>query len=97
VVTAQGGVLATGVWYHILYAVEPGVTRIYVDGALASTVTYTGTPLFMKSGQELRIGCSYGSEYMRGMIDEVRLYKRALSAAEAAALAGRPGPVFQAP
>ncbi|MCU0914923.1 MAG: discoidin domain-containing protein [Planctomycetes bacterium] len=97
VVTAQGGAITTGVWHHILYAVEPGVTRIYLDGALASTVTYTGTPLFMKSGQELRIGCSYGSEFMRGMIDEVRLYNRALSAAEAAALAGRPGPVFQAP
>ena len=97
VVTAQGGAITTGVWHHILYAVEPGVTRIYLDGALASTVTYTGTPLFMKSGQELRIGCSYPAEYMRGAIDEVRIYNRALSAAEAASLAGRPGPVFQAP
>jgi hypothetical protein len=98
VVTAQGGVISLGVWHHILYAVEPGITRMYLDGALASTVTYTGTPMFMKAGQELRIGSSYGTtEYMRGAIDEVRIYNRALSEAEAAALAGRPGPVFRAP
>jgi hypothetical protein len=34
---------------------------------------------------------------MRGAIDDVRLYNRALSEAEAASLAGRSGPVFQAP
>jgi hypothetical protein len=68
-----------------------------LDGALAATLTFTGTPMFMKSGEELRIGCSYGTEYMRGAIDEVRIYNRALSEAQIASLAGRPGPVFKAP
>ena len=97
IVTARGGAITTGVWHHIAYAVEPGVTRMYLDGTLAATATYTGTPMFMKSGEEFRIGSSYSTEYMRGAIDEVRLYNRALSAAEAAWLAGRPGPVFQTP
>jgi len=72
---------------------------MYLDGALAATVTFTGTPLFMKSGESLGIGSCYdgGVERMRGLIDDVRLYNRVLSEAEVAALAGRPGPVFQAP
>ncbi len=101
IVTAQGGVITANAWHHILYAVEPGITHMYLDGALASTLTYTGTPMFMKSGEELRIGCDYVSgtsyEYLRGAVDEVRIFNRALSAPEAAFLAGRTGPMFQAP
>lgn len=68
---------------------------MYLDGALASTTTFSGTPLFMKSDQELRVGNCYGTEYMHGMIDDVRLYNRALSNAEVAGLVGRTGPVYQ--
>jgi hypothetical protein len=99
VTAAQGGVLPTGVWHHIVYMIDDAsdTAKIYLNGALASTVTFTGTPLFMKAGQELRIGNCSGTEYMHGMIDEVRLYNRALSDAEVAALVGRPGPVYVAP
>ncbi len=101
ITAANGGVISTGVWHHIAYVVDDATdtAKMYLDGALAATATFTGTPLFMKSGQSLGIGSCYDGavERMRGLIDEVRLYNRALSAAEAAALAGRPGPVFQAP
>jgi len=101
IAAAQGGVISTGIWHHIAYVVDDATdtARMYLDGTLAATVTFTGTPLFMKSGESLGIGSSYdgGVERMRGLIDDVRLYNRALSAAEVASLAGRPGPVFQAP
>ncbi|MEN6335583.1 MAG: LamG-like jellyroll fold domain-containing protein, partial [Phycisphaerales bacterium] len=99
VTAAQGGVLTLGAWHHIIYVIDgaTGTAKIYVDGALASTMTFTGTPLFIKTGQELRIGNCSGTEYMHGMIDEVRLYNRALSDAEAAGLAGRVGPLYVAP
>lgn len=99
VTAARGGVLPTGVWHHIVYVIDDAsdTAKIYLNGALASTVTFSGKPLFMKAGQELRIGNCSGTEYMHGMIDEVRLYNRALSDAEVAGLVGRPGPVYIAP
>jgi hypothetical protein len=97
--TARGGNLTIGEWHHITYVIDDAgdTAKLYVDGALAATVAFTGTPLFMKSGQELRIGSSYPTEHMHGQIDDLRLYNRALSEAEAAGLVGRPGPVYQAP
>jgi hypothetical protein len=71
--------------------------KVYLDGALGATMTFSGTPLFMKADQVLRIGNCSGTEYMHGMIDEVRLYNRALPEAEVAGLVGRTGPVFVAP
>jgi hypothetical protein len=100
VVTSQGGSLNVGEWYHIAYVIDDAAdtAKLYVNGALATTITFSGTPLFMKSGQELRIGASYSTtEYMHGMIDDVRIYNRALSEAETASLAGRPSPVYIAP
>ena len=67
---------------------------LYLDGVLSATLTFNGTPLLMKADQELRIGNCSGTEYMNGMIDEVRIYNRALSPAEVARLVGRPGPIY---
>ena len=59
---------------------------MYLDGALAATGTFTGTPLFMKAGQSLGIGRDYdgAAEFMHGMIDDVRLYNKTLSDEEVA-------------
>jgi len=98
VVAADGGAISVGDWHHIAYAIDAtaGTAELYLDGALATTITFTGTPLLMKPDQELRIGSSYPTEFMNGMIDEVRIYNRALSAAEVAGLVGRPGPFYMA-
>ena len=97
--TAQGGALTIGEWHHIAYVIDDAgdTARLYVDGALATTIAVTGTPLFMKAGQELRIGSSYPTEFMHGQIDDVRIYNRVLSEAEVAGLVGRTGPVYVAP
>jgi hypothetical protein len=83
--------LHTGTWYHIAYVIDEAnsTARIYLNGVLAETLAISGTPLFMKVGQELHIGNSYGVvEYMHGTLDEVALYNRALSSSEIAGLAG---------
>ncbi|MCP4454110.1 MAG: LamG domain-containing protein, partial [Planctomycetes bacterium] len=82
-------ILNEGTWYHLGYVVdEAGTIKIYLNGALAETLAINGTPLFMKSDQELHIGNSYGTvEYMYGLLDEVSIYSGALSAAEMASLA----------
>jgi len=94
--TAHGGAISIGDWHHIAYAIDAtaGTADLYLDGVLATTITFSGTPLLMDSDQELRIGNCSGTEYMNGMIDEVRIYNRALSAAEVAGLVGRPGPFY---
>ena len=95
IVAAQGGAISAGDWHHIAYAIDvAGSADLYLDGVLATTIAFSGTPLFMKPDQELRIGNCSGAEYMNGLIDEVRIYNRALSPAEVASLAGRPGPFY---
>jgi len=93
---SKGGVIKRNVWYHIAYVIDDAADTadLYLDGALARTMTITGTPLFMKPDQELRIGMDYPTEPMRGAIDEVRIFNRALSAAEVAQLAGRTEPFY---
>ncbi len=94
---AHGGVIPVDTWHHIAYAIsaETGTADLYLDGALATTINFTGTPLLMKAGQEMHICNSSGTEYMRGSIDEVRIYNRALAEGEVAGLVGRPGPVYK--
>ena len=93
---AHGGVVSLGDWHHVACAIdaEAGTADLYLDGVLCATITFSGTPLLMKSDQELHLGNSSGTEYMNGMIDEVRIYNRALSAGEVAGLVGRPGPFY---
>jgi hypothetical protein len=57
--------------------------RFYVDGVLKNTITGPNQPI-QQGNQNLRIGASNAqdSEFFNGMIDEVRIYNRALSAAE---------------
>ena len=61
--------------------------RLYVNGALRSTFTTTGA--ISASTGSLQIGGNNvfslpGTEFFAGLIDEVRVYNRALSATEIA-------------
>ena len=96
---ARGGVIDTGEWHHITYVIDNAAQKcfMYLDGALGATATFSGTPMFMKSGQTLGIGCDYPTEFMHGQIDDVRIYNRALSEAEVAGLVGRTGTIYIAP
>lgn len=87
------GTVGAGAWHHIAYAIdaETETAALYLDGLAGGTVTFSGPPLFMQEGQELRIGLSSGTEFMVGQIDELALYNRALSAEEIAGLAGLAG------
>jgi len=89
--------LSVGEWYHIAYVFDdPADTaEVYLNGILSRTMTITGKPLFMKAGQELRIGVDYPGETFRGMIDDVRIYNRPLSAAEVGGLADRTAPMYR--
>jgi len=84
--------LPLNTWSHIAvtYSSAPAPAgsslRIYVNGVLVRTVT-GGNQNILAGTQPLRIGNSNASvsEGFNGLIDEVRIYNRALSATEIAA------------
>ncbi len=71
-------------WTHLATTYDGTVQRIYVDGLLAATRTQTGS--IAVSNGPFRIGGnnSWADEFFEGVIDEVRVYNRALSATEIA-------------
>jgi len=80
--------VSTGAWHHLafVYSVSGGNKAIYYDGALhASSGTSVDTLTSARDGA----GVGYPSDglYYDGMVDDVRLYDRALSGSEIALLA----------
>src|SRR6185503_9779601 len=78
-----GGPTASPVsaWTHVALTYDGAMLRLYVNGVQAATLAQTGS--IETPSTPLRIGGNvpYG-EYFQGLIDEVRVYSRALSAAE---------------
>lgn len=82
------GVTATsGSWHHIAVVRDPqgsGRLSFYVDGTIANSISSTA-PLANQGGN-IKIGARpsgsgvNAATYFRGMIDEVRIYSRALDA-----------------
>jgi hypothetical protein len=77
---------APGAWYHVVgvYDKEASKLHIYVNGDLKASTATSGAP--RKYGPVLFIGTgSTGGKYSfgyRGVVDEVKVYSRALSAQE---------------
>lgn len=72
--------LPTGAWRHVAVSVSGGQQRLYVDGQLAASAP---GGFAVEGSGPLRIGGnSIWSEFFTGTIDEVRVYPRALTAAE---------------
>ena len=84
--TSFVGALAIGKWYQAVGVRSGSKARLYVDGILlaeTSTVsasTYTGgQPLTLGAGHDLT---DTRLQAMNGLLDDVRIYNRALSASE---------------
>jgi hypothetical protein len=68
-------------WTHLAVSYDGGALRLYVNGVLAATKSLAGA--IAASTGALRIGGnSVWGEYFSGLIDEVRVYNRALTASE---------------
>ena len=74
--------LAVGEWSHLAMTYDGATMRIYVNGVQVASRAQSGA-IAVGNGA-LRIGGnnSFAGEFFRGLIDEVRVYNRALSAAE---------------
>ena len=74
-------ILPLNSWTHLAETYDGSSVRLYVNGTLVSTTAAAGS--LASSSSPLRIGGnSIWGEYFSGLIDEVRVYNRALSAAE---------------
>jgi PKD repeat protein len=83
------GEIAPGQWYHVAGTYDGQTMRIYSNGDEIASMAKTG-PLDDGTGVTVALGNqppSAGSDPFDGMIDDVRIYARTLSAAEIATLA----------
>ena len=73
--------LAPNVWTHIAATFDGATMRVYVNGVQVASKA-KAVPLAPTTGTLQIGGDSYPNEFFAGRIDEVRVYNRALSAAE---------------
>jgi hypothetical protein len=78
--------LATPGWHHIALTRVGGVSTLYIDGVARNT---TSSRTISSTDNPLRLGHTtrYGGATFQGLLDEVILFSRALSAAEVSAAA----------
>ena len=81
--------LTANAWHHVALTYRPGERKLYVDGTLVASNAPSGTALTgADAGEILTIGSlPGGTGTFNGSIDDVRIYNRALSAAEVASFA----------
>jgi hypothetical protein len=84
------GSVSSGVWYHIVATFNGSTKKIYINGSEDVSFDITGS-LNTTSTADLTIGRvnTTLSSYADGIIDEVSIYDRALSADEVEALSQR--------
>lgn len=81
-------VAVQGQWYHLAGVYDGARVRLYIDGVERGNAVHTGTIVPFDAARELHIGKSAipfpaaNDLSFEGLIDEVRIYRRALSADE---------------
>jgi len=98
----NGGSLAwDGQWHHVAGTYDGSVVRLYVDGddIDSGTATTTGIGYSLPTTNDFFVGAYRGScnLHFNGLIDEVHVWNRALSADEVAALSVGVGSVVWLP
>jgi alpha-L-fucosidase len=73
--------LAAGNWNHVVLTYDGASAKVYINSVLDTTKTYNKTPL-ANTGQLIIGNESAMSRYLKGKLDEVRIYNRALSQQE---------------
>ena len=83
--------LRDGLWHHVACAFtndSASITnvKLYVDGVLEGVSALKDMAINTIANGDVQIGCDNAPLYFTGVMDEVRIYNRALSAGEVAAL-----------
>jgi hypothetical protein len=80
--------LATGTWYHYVGVYDGATASVYLNGVQVGSIPFAGGAIAAGSGNMISVARNptYDGDYFIGAISDVRMYKRALSAAEILAL-----------
>jgi len=93
-----GGALSIGTWTHIAAVYDGAAMRLFQDGVEIGSLPKTGA-IDVAPGVSVSLGSQpvgAGQQFLDGGLDDVRIYRRALSAAEIGALiSGNQSPVAQ--
>jgi hypothetical protein len=89
----SNAIVNDGKWHHIVGIKDGYNAYIYVDGALSNQASHSVGTINTTDVLEIGRYRSGPSEFFNGLIDEVRIYNRALSAAEIRYHYNRGGPV----
>lgn len=77
-------------WYHIVGVWSPDGMKLYFNGELDSTADFPNPGFTFQGNETFYLGRRWLKDwYYNGVIDEMRIYDRALSKAEIRALAGK--------
>ena len=84
--------LVAGVWSHVGITYDSaGAIKHYINGRHDNTITITAVAVVNTNSTRARIGSNgAGTEVMRGLMEEARVYNRPLQAPEMAQLAADP-------
>ena len=83
----SGPTLNANAWYFMVGTWNGSVVNFYVNGTLVATSSFTGLQYASGASNDLRIGNeAAGDDFTSGLIGDVRIYNRALSATEIAAI-----------
>lgn len=78
--TLSGNVtLSSGIWYHATIVYDRSTLKIYINGNLDKQMNATAD--LAANTSQLELG-RFSSAYYKGLLDEVRIYNRALSPSE---------------
>lgn len=73
----------TGTWYHLAGTYDGTSLKLFVNGALVETFAYTGDIDSTSEGVVMGARYSYGgADFHKGLIDEVRVWNKALAVEE---------------
>ena len=80
--------LVEGTWYHYVGVYDGATVSAYLNGVQVATAAFAGGAIAAGTGPDINIARNptYAGDYFIGAISDVRIYKRALSAAEILAL-----------
>lgn len=87
--TATGTSIPVEAWTHVAVTYNGAALRVFVNGIQVSTTPATG-PVGSSAGVLSVGGNTIWGEYFEGVIDEVRVYRRALTASELQADMNKP-------
>ncbi|MEX0924710.1 MAG: LamG domain-containing protein, partial [Candidatus Paceibacterota bacterium] len=79
---SSNGDLPQEEWTHITGTYNGSAMKIYINGALDKTIETSFTPVTSSADMAIGARGDGGTHYLDGLVDDVRIYNRALSADE---------------